>query len=173
MRTNQEQTVLELDESGHLSDEAIVACADGQLESLSPLVLRHLDGCDACSQEVSAAAELSLRFDLALAPEVEQALLPAAAAKRGVPKAALAAGLMIALVGLLPSVVNSAAGFDARPLLRALAVTLRSLPQLVSSFRGSGSLLGTAAPFVLSVILLGVGTAIALRQTLATRNQNA
>ncbi|MEZ4372446.1 MAG: hypothetical protein R3B07_16585 [Polyangiaceae bacterium] len=174
---NETRTPFDLDDTGHLSEEAIVACADGQLDLVTPLALQHLDGCVACGEQVGAAAELSLHFDLALAPELE-ALAPAAAtqaaipARRAVPKAAIAAALLLAALGVLPSVLGSSGSVDLRPLWQAALVTLRSLPQLMNSMRAE-SPLGTAAPFLLALLLMAIGTGIALRQTIATRNQNA
>ncbi|MCA9641933.1 MAG: hypothetical protein H6718_02705 [Polyangiaceae bacterium] len=162
----------DLDETGHLSEEAIVACADGQLDLVTPLVLQHLDGCAACGDHVSNAAELSFRFDLALAPEAEELATALAPASRGVPRAALAAALLLAVVGILPSALGSAWSVNLRPLWQATQVTLRSLPQLMNSVRAENPL-GSLAPFLLAVLLMAIGTAIALRQTIATRNQNA
>ncbi len=172
MGKTEHQIPFELDESGHLCDEAVVACADGQLEIVSAVALKHLDTCDACNEEVATAAELSLNFDLSLAPELDRIDTVMAPVRRRVPKAALAGALALAVLGVLPSVM-SAGSFDPRPLLQALSVTLRSLPQLLGSIRAEDSALGAIAPLLLALLLMGVGTAIALRQTFATRNQNA
>lgn len=174
MEMTQDHVLLDLDEQGHLPAEAIVACADGQLDLLSPLVLQHLDTCAGCSERVSAAAELSFSFDLALSPELERVEIAETlvASERRLPMTAVVAALLIAGLGILPTLL-SAGNLDPRPLGQALSVTLRSLPQLLNAARSESSLLGTLAPFILTLLLMGLGTAIALRQTIATRNQNA
>lgn len=173
METTEDHILLGLDDEGHLSGAAVVACADGQLELLSPLVLQHLDVCSVCSEQVSAAAELSFSFDLALTPELERVEVAEAVVetKRSLPKMAMVAALLVATLGMLPTAL-SAGNFDPRPLWQALSVTLRSLPQLLNSAQ-SDSLVRTLAPFILTLLLMGIGTVIALRQTVAMRNQDA
>jgi len=82
------------DESGHLSDIAKSALADGQDEILPPDALAHFSSCQPCAENVGEAALLSAEFGAALAAE--------RAAERSLPWVPIAAALAIAAISAIP-----------------------------------------------------------------------
>jgi len=97
------------DESGHLSEVARSALADGQDAILPPDAMSHFAQCQPCIQSVGEAALLSAHFSAALAPEraaqrsrawIPIALALVVAAMSAVPLLS-AAGLWLSATGLV------------------------------------------------------------------------
>lgn len=82
---------------GHLEDVAIVALADGQDGILPDGCGQHAMECEACAHRVGEAALLAVQVGDALG-----AVKPAAARAR-MPRALVAAALLLAVLGALPS----------------------------------------------------------------------
>lgn len=83
-------------DGGHASDVVLTALADGQL-AIVPLAVRaHVERCPACMTHLGNSALLSL--------ETRRLLVPS---RRKVPRAAVALGLVAALLGLLPQFVEA------------------------------------------------------------------
>jgi hypothetical protein len=84
-------------DGGHASDVALTTLADGQTALLPPTVLAHVAMCTACSAHLGNAALLSLYAHR------EMATLHA---KRPVPRTAIALGLLVAFLGLVPTLLD-------------------------------------------------------------------
>lgn len=112
-QNNTLETGLVWRDDGHLTDIAVTSLADGQLDLLPESARAHGTDCADCADRIGAAALVSLEAGDALR-EADLARAPAAAAlvsaRRPLPVAAMAAALLLAFVGILPSL----------PVLRAL-----------------------------------------------------
>jgi hypothetical protein len=82
------------DESGHLSEVAKSALADGQESILPPEALSHFARCQPCVQSVGEEALLSAQLSAALGA----GLVP----ERSVPWIPIAAALVVAMVSAIP-----------------------------------------------------------------------
>lgn len=88
-------------DGGHASDIVLTALADGQLDIIPPAARAHVETCTKCMQHLGNAALLSLHASRELAARAEyDASL--ATARRPLPRLAIALGLAVALVGLVP-----------------------------------------------------------------------
>jgi hypothetical protein len=88
-------------DGGHASDIVLTAIADGQLEIIPANARAHVESCTACMQHLGNAALLSLHAGRQLAARAEyDASL--AHKRMPLPRLAIALGLAVALVGLLP-----------------------------------------------------------------------
>lgn len=149
-------------EGGHASDIVLTAMADGQLAIVPPAVRAHVDGCRACSTHLGNAALLSLHAgrELELLAHAGDA-----SAHAPLPRFAIAAGLAVAFLGLVPSLM------DPHGFRGALAFATHDLPMFLSGF---GTLVrrlfapGTTTSLVVTygAALLLVSTAIALVRVL-------
>ncbi len=90
-------------QGGHASDVVLTALADGQLDIVPAAVRAHVEACTACTQHLGNAALLSLHTggEVAALREHERAVAPA---RRPLPRLAIALGLAVAALGLLPEV---------------------------------------------------------------------
>lgn len=175
--------------SGHLSEIALTALADGEEALLDAAMHEHLGACDACAVRLGEAAMRSahvadaLTHLGALAPTLAHERAPAqviAAApviavpvsavssssrppRRKVPVAPIAAALVVAMLGAAPSVLSLPAEVaqTASVLRKLLPSFVRLLPQALDRlWSGPG---GSAALLVwtLSLALVAVGLGIA------------
>lgn len=87
-------------EGGHASDVVLTALADGQSEIVPPTVIAHVERCTTCATHLGNAALLSLHTHRDLA---------ALHAKRPLPRKAIALGLLVAALGLVPTVLDPSA----------------------------------------------------------------
>ncbi len=87
-------------DGGHASDVVLTALADGQLAIVPPNVRAHVEGCVACTKHLGNAALLSLHTHAQIAVMREAA---ASAARRPLPKLAIALGLLVAAAGMIPT----------------------------------------------------------------------
>jgi hypothetical protein len=96
---------------GHASDVALTAVADGQLDIVPAPVLAHLDGCRACTTHLGNAALLSLHAgrELALLARADEGRARAAADRPALPRGAIALGLLVAALGLVPAALDGSA----------------------------------------------------------------
>ncbi len=91
-------------EGGHASDVVLTAIADGQASIVPPAVLAHVDRCTTCTTHLGNAALLSLHTARELAA-LEKARR--AEARRPIPRLAVALGLAVAALGLVPSLFDA------------------------------------------------------------------
>jgi hypothetical protein len=89
-------------EGGHASDVVLTAMADGQLDILPRAVRAHVEGCNACTTHLGNAALLSLHAgrELAMAARLGAVRAP-------LPRLAIALGLGVAVLGLLPTLLDA------------------------------------------------------------------
>lgn len=89
----------------HASDVVLTALADGQLEIVPDVVKSHVEGCGPCTAHLGNAVLLSMytarELDAAKKVAPETALV-----RRPLPRLAIALGLAVALVGLVPSMIE-------------------------------------------------------------------
>lgn len=131
---------------GHLTDVAVTSLADGQVELLPERARAHATDCATCAERIGQAALLSLDAGLALEDAAPAPSAAAATRRRPLPTAAIAGALVLALLGVLPSL----------PILRALLVQapgliLGAIPAVAHS---AGVVLESAssAPALLAVL---------------------
>lgn len=90
-------------DGGHASDIVLTALADGQQEIVPDAVLAHIERCTTCTTHLGHAALLSIHAGAELVAGREHERLTA---RRPLPRLAIALGLAVAAVGLLPSVLD-------------------------------------------------------------------
>ena len=135
-------------DGGHASDIVLTAIADGQLEIVPQNARAHVESCTACMQHLGNAALLSLHAGRQLAARAQyDASL--ADKRMPLPRLAIALGLAVALVGLLPELgpLRAFLTTDAPLIARGAGTVGRSL---VEGNAGAGLVLtyGTAALLV-------------------------
>ena len=94
-------------DGGHASDIVLTAMADGQVEIVPHALMAHVDGCPACTKHLGNAALLSLHTGRELAAVARVASEADAAARAPFPRLAIALGLVFAVLGLVPSVLDA------------------------------------------------------------------
>jgi cytoskeletal protein CcmA (bactofilin family) len=117
------EPALVFDPTGHLAETAVTALVDGELAILPEQAIVHADKCSACADRIGRAALLAVEIAGVLEERASRAAVPAVARvavreRRPLPVATVAAALVIAVIGVLPS-------------LRALLTLAVRLPSLV------------------------------------------
>ena len=93
-------------DGGHASDIVLTALGDGQ-QAVVPLGVRaHVERCATCMAHLGHASLLSLHTESVLKLRAEHARAPA---RRPLPRVAIALGLAVAGLGLVPSFLESRA----------------------------------------------------------------
>jgi hypothetical protein len=138
-------------EGGHASDIVLTAIADGQLEIVPPNARAHVESCTACMQHLGNAALLSLHAgrELAARAQYDASL---AHKRLPLPRLAIALGLAVALVGLVPELgrLRAFLANDAPILARGAGTVGRTLVE------GHGSA-GLVLTYGTSVLLVAMG----------------
>jgi hypothetical protein len=93
---------------GHASDIVLTAMADGQIAIVPPVVLAHVDGCRSCTTHLGNAALLSLHTGRELAMVAREST---ASASLPLPRLAIALGLLVAALGLVPRFLDGRSAF--------------------------------------------------------------
>ena len=151
------------DGEGHLSDVALTSLADGQEAILPDAAAAHFASCPACMQSMGNAALLSNRVAalLATTPATVPAA-PAAWSERApafpIPVSAIAAAILLAAVGALPTITDLPMWISEASFLftRTIPLFFRSGIALV---RSSGSL-SPAVSYACAALLLVAGFAV-------------
>ncbi len=91
-------------DGGHASDIVLTAMADGQVDIVPRAVVAHVDGCHACTTHLGNAALLSLHAGRELAAVARAA---DATVRAPFPRLAIALGLVFALLGLVPTLLDA------------------------------------------------------------------
>lgn len=113
---------------GHASDVVLTALADGQIDIVPPIVLAHVDGCRTCTTHLGNAALLSLHTGREIALVAREGVSHAP-----LPRLAIALGLVVAALGLLPSLLDNGSG-----LAGAKTFATHDVPLLVSGLNTLG-----------------------------------
>jgi len=172
--------------SGHLSEIALTALADGEEALLDAAMHGHLGSCEACAVRLGEAAMRSAEVAdvLSALPSTARAEAPASvvavpapviavgrsspvpkAPRRKVPVAAIVGALAVAMLGAAPSVMSLPAEVEqtASVLRKVLPSFVRLLPQAIdrlsSDLRGPGAVL----MWGLALALVAAGFGIAKR----------
>lgn len=142
-------------EGGHASDIALTALGDGQAAILPASVLTHVQGCPTCTQHLGHAALLSLHVarELGTVAAHDHAV---ATTRRPLPRLAIAIGLAVALLALLPSVKDLGSISTTYTRAATLARVLRAVAQAALSPSPLGLVLtyGTAAALVVAGLVV-------------------
>ena len=157
-------------EGGHASDVALTTLADAQYEILPRAVLDHVAGCSACTAHLGNAALLSLHTarQLQIAKAAGGAdLAPKSVAKRPIPRAAIALGLGVAVVGLLPSLVTGSVFGSASSFAHDLPLFVRSLRSALVHVAGTnfGLAFTWGAALILSMMAFAVVRLLPKKET--------
>jgi len=112
-------------DGGHASDVVLTALADGQVEILPASVLTHVEGCGTCTTHLGNAALLSLHTGRELAIVARQ---PDVSAHAPLPRLAIALGLAVAVLGLVPSLL------DPTSVVAAKSFATHDVPLLANGF---------------------------------------
>jgi len=161
-KTSPEEELLPNDlawaDGGHASDIVLTAIADGQHTIVPPAVRLHVDQCTACMNHLGNAALLSLHVDaqLALRAEHDRILVTA---KRPLPRLAIALGLVVALVGLLPTIVDDASSVRLF-VTKDVPLFLHGLSTLARRLTEPGSMAGLYLTYGAAIALVCMGIAV-------------
>jgi hypothetical protein len=136
-------------DGGHASDVVLTALADGQLEIVPRSARAHVESCRACTTHLGNAALLSIHTDR------ELALVKKAEAKRPLPRVAIVLGLAVAMIGLVPSLLDASSDAEG-----ARTFATRTAPLLFRALSTLGHKL--FAPGSSASLVLTYGTATAL-----------
>jgi hypothetical protein len=142
---------------GHVTEEVILAVADGQEAIVPPSAFAHITGCDRCSEHLGRAALRSLEVSedlLLLAPgaAIEPSMATVAAAEpqasapvalasppRSLPWRVIAPALAVAALSAAPAALKLASGWPeiVEMLSRGLFIVLRCAVMLARSAAGT------------------------------------
>jgi hypothetical protein len=152
-------------EGDHLSEVALTVLADGQDVMLTADALSHAGSCEACAMKLGELAELSIGFGDAMRELPREALLaPQPASMRPIapaPRWAISVALVLAVVGVLPRVVDlpaHAVGLVSL-LMRDVPIVFRGAMHLARSteIQRTALLVSFASALVLIATALVVG----------------
>lgn len=175
---------------GHLTEVALMMLADGEAALIDGRAPSHVEGCEACSARLGAAALMALRVGEELPAIAARASLEAAATEvvrrvdeaplhaavssaplviasgtgmRGLPLRAITAALLIAAVGSVPSFM---AGADELPellmtLIRGLVMIGRTVAGVAQGSARDALLVAPALSWLSAGLLVLSGLAVA------------
>lgn len=149
-------------EGGHASDIVLTALADGQREIVPDDVLAHVERCTACTTHLGNAALLSLHAGAELAIHAEHAEHAEHArvlANRPLPRLAIALGLAVAFMGLIPSIVDDATTVRTF-LTHDLPLLLKGLGTLARRLDDPSSSAGIFVTYATAAMLVAMGFAV-------------
>jgi hypothetical protein len=128
-------------DGGHASDVVLTALADGQTSIVPSAVRAHVERCETCAAHLGNAALLSLYVGAELEARKKHETVPE---RLPLPRLAIVLGLVVAVLGLVPSLLAGDATYFALqdiPLVaRAASTLLRHVPEgasLVLTYGGS------------------------------------
>src|SRR5581483_6056104 len=143
------------DGSGHLSDAALVALADGQDSIVDADARKHADACEACAGRLADLALQSIAVGEAIA----------IAKPRRAPVAAIGFAIALAVAGIVPSLIQRDWVSDIASAPHRVMAFALALAQLARAFGHT-----PAATFGASFLLVALGVLVA-RQKRAVRTQ--
>jgi hypothetical protein len=153
--------------SGHLSEVALSVAADGEYTLFDPAMHEHLASCEACAAQLGSVALRSADVAEALAavPGLAAERRPAMApSRRRVPVLAIAAALVVAAVGALPSVLSvPERAAQAWSVFRKVAPSIVRLAPAAADRALGGPGVRVVILWALAALLLAMGLGIAKR----------
>jgi hypothetical protein len=142
-------------EGGHASDVVLSALADGQGAIVPSSVRVHVERCTVCTVHLGHAALLSLHVGRELAARAEHERV---FVRRPLPRSAIALGLVVAVLGLVPSVFDPA-GLE-HFATRDVPISVRGLTTLVRHVDVSGSAASLFLTYGAAILLVSMGFAV-------------
>ncbi|MBX3202345.1 MAG: hypothetical protein KF894_29725 [Labilithrix sp.] len=144
---------------GHASDVVLTALADGQRAIVPEAALAHVERCTICATHLGHAALLSLHAGAEIAARAEHDRV---LARRPLPRLAIALGLAVAALGLLPSLLDADAGASTvRTLVtRDVPLFLAGLGTLARRLAEPGSSAGLVLTYATAALLVLTGLAV-------------
>lgn len=145
--------------AGHASDVVLTALADGQHAIVPSAVLAHVERCPTCTAHLGHAALLSLHAGAELDARAEHERV---SARRPLPRLAIVLGLVVAALGLLPSIVDAEGGVSAARsfVTRDVPLYLEGITTLVHRLGEPGSAAGLVVTYVTAAMLVVMGIAV-------------
>src|SRR2546430_2604580 len=137
------------DGSGHLSDLALVALADGQDSLVDADARKHADSCEDCAGRLA---------DLALQSTAVGEIMIAVRPRR-MPAGAIGFAIALAVLGIVPSVLEGGWVGSLASAPHRLAAFVDALAQIVRAFGRAPE--GTVATFGASLLLIFLGVLVA------------
>lgn len=151
-------------EGRHASDVALTALADAQLDIVPEAVRAHVAACSSCTTHLGHAALLSLHADRQLAA------VKAAEARRPLPRTAIVVALVVAMLGLVPSILDASADSEgARSLVRTAPLALHALYTLTEKLFAPGSPFGLVLTYGTAALLVMMTLAVVSRLRAETK----
>jgi hypothetical protein len=145
-------------DGGHASDVVLTAIADGEAAIVPTVVRLHVDRCPACTTHLGHAALLSLHAGAELASGRADDRTRSAAGRQPLPWRAIALGLAVAVLGLVPSSLDDAARARAF-VAHELPLLLHGLGTLARRLDEPGSASGLFFTYSAAAMLVVVGVA--------------
>ena len=144
---------------GHASDVVLTALADGQTNIVPAPVRLHVEQCSTCTTHLGHAALLSLHAGAELAAKNEHELVPE---RRPLPRLAIALGLAVALLGLLPTLLDPGRdlGTIRSFVTRDVPLFVRGLRTLVHRLGEPGSSAGLVLTYATAALLVAMAIAV-------------
>ncbi|MBX3222959.1 MAG: hypothetical protein KF795_20780 [Labilithrix sp.] len=146
-------------EGGHASDVVLTALADGERAIVPEEVRAHVERCASCALHLGHAALLSLHAGAEIAARAEH---ERAGTRRPLPRLAIALGLAVAALGLLPSVLDAEAGASALRSFgtRDVPLFLAGLRTLSRRLAEPGGSVGLFVTYGAAALLVVMGLAV-------------
>lgn len=157
-------------DGGHASDIALTTLADAQYEIIPREVIDHVVGCTACTAHLGNAALLSLhtarQMQIAKSAGALE-IAPKSVKKRPLPRFAIALGLGVAGLGLVPSYLQGSLFGGASSFAHDLPLFARGLRSTVSHVAGTniGLVFTWGAALVLSMMAVAVVRLLPKKET--------
>ena len=150
-------------EGGHASDIALTSLADAQYEIVPKLVMDHVADCPACTSHLGNAALLSLhtarQMQIARTAEAPRVSAEIVHVRKPLPRFAIAIGLAVAGVGLVPSFLDGTSPVSsASSFAHHVPLFLHGLKSSVSQVAGSN--LGLFVTYGTALLLVTMGVAV-------------
>lgn len=149
---------------GHASDIAVTVLADGQDDIVASAVKLHVSACGYCSSRMGEAALASLDVGSALQTLSTSPECSPISARRGrFPLPWIAGGLVIAVVGLVPNLVDKSISIRDYwvSTLHLMPVIVRAAPILWNSLASEYGRFVPIASLVSAITLVLAGMALA------------
>ncbi len=169
------------EEGGHVTDVVLTCLADGETAILPASAELHVDACAACTRRLGVSALLSLNASSALLASTGQrepqrivvatpvlaapSLAPSSRRRRPLPMGAIAAALVVAVLGALPGLMDTLRTVRTvvPDYIHALPIWSHAIEAVLRSMMQSRST--TLLRWIIAAAFIGVGTLLARTMT--------